>query len=148
MGFAGFGVWFSRRDPQNVFRHLDTIEHTNNRVELLVVIAALRAVPVMQPLRVITDSTYVYDGATVHLQQWFTLGCQVSNLDLWQQLCDAMLARTALTAFKHVYSHAGIVGNERADDLANSGRLGHPRRLQLLHDHGVRPWAPLVVLRR
>ena len=71
------------RDPRNIFRHLDGIEQTNDRAELSVVIAALRAVPTMQPPRDITDSRYVYDGATVHLHRWFTLGRQVSNLDLW-----------------------------------------------------------------
>ena len=101
VGFAGFGVWFGPRDPSSISRHLDGIQQMNNRAELSVVIAALRAVPVMQPLRVITDSRYVYDGATVHLQLWFTLGRQVSKLDLWQHMREAMLSRTALTAFKH-----------------------------------------------
>ena len=84
----------------------------------------------MQPLQVITDSRYVYDGATVHLPRWFTLGRQVSNLDLWQQLREVMLSRTTSTAFRHVYSHVGTVGNEHADDMANVGCLGHPERLQ------------------
>ena len=101
----------------------------------------------MQPLRVITDSRYVYDGATVHLQRWFTLDRQVSNLDLRQQLREVMLSRKALTAFRHVYSHVGIVGNERADDLANAGRLGHPERLQFLRDRSIRQLAPPIVLR-
>ena len=101
----------------------------------------------MQPLRVITDSRYVYDGATVHLHPWFTLGRQVSNLDLWQQLREVMLSRIALTAFRHVYSHVGIVGNERADDMANAGRLGHPERLQFLRDRSIRQLASPVVLR-
>ena len=145
VGFAGFGVWFGPRDPRNISRHLDGIEQTNNRAELSAVIAVLRVVPVMQPL--ITDSRYVYDGATVHLHWWFTVGRQVSNLDLWQQWREAMLSRTTHTAFKHVYSHVGIVGNERADDPANLGRLGHPGRLHFLLNRGVRQSAPLVVLR-
>ena len=101
----------------------------------------------MHPLRVITDSRYVYDGATVHLRRRFTLGRQVSNLDLWQQLREVMLSRTVLMAFRHVYSHVGIVGNERADDLANAGRLGHRECLQFLRDCSIRQLAPPVVLR-
>ena len=111
------------------------------------VIAALRAVPTMQPLQVVTDSRYVYDGATLHLQRWFTLCRQVSNLDPWQQLREVMLSRTSLKAFRHVYSHVGIVGDERANDLANTGPLGHPERLQFLRDRSIRQLAPPIVLR-
>ena len=39
-----------------------------------------------------------------------TMGRHVSNWDLWQQLREAVSAWTALTAFKHVYSHVGVVG--------------------------------------
>ena len=147
MGFAGFGVWFGPRDPRNISRHLDGIEQTNNRADLLAIIAALRAVPAMQPLRVIADSRCVYDGATVHVHRWFTLGREVSTLDLWQQLREVMLSGTVLTAFRHVYSHVGIVGNAPADDLANAGRLGHPEHQQFLREHSIKKLAPIVVLR-
>ena len=126
---------------------MDGIEQTNSRAELSAVIAALRAVLTMQPLRVITDSRYVYDGATVHLLRWFTLGRQVSNLDPWQQLREVMLSWTALTTFRHVYSHVGTVGNERADDLANTSCLGHSERLQFRRDCSIKRLAPPVVLR-
>ena len=50
-------------------------------------------------------------------------------------------------AFVHVHSHVGIVGNGRADDLANAVRLGHPECLQFLRDHSIRQLAPPVVVR-
>ena len=58
VGFAGCGVWFGPLDPRNMSFHLRGPEQTNNRAELSASIAALRAVPVAQPLRVVTDSKH------------------------------------------------------------------------------------------
>ena len=40
---------------------------TVNRAELSACIAALRVFPCGQPIRVVTDSRYVYDGILKHL---------------------------------------------------------------------------------
>ena len=73
---------------------------------------------------------------------WFSLGEQIPNWDKWDSLRDALSARRVPTCFKHVYSHIGILGDERADPLANQGRLQHPGRLQFLREqrerHGAR----------
>ena len=61
-------------------------------------------------------------------------GQQVSNHDLWDSLRSLMRSRSGETLWKHVYSHVGIEGNERADALANLGQLQHPGRLQFLRD--------------
>ena len=77
------------------------------------------------------------------MYRWFLLGSNVSNVDLWEDLHAALRARAAPTVLRHVYSQIGIVGNERADVLANSGHIGHPARLQFLCEqrahHGVSP---------
>ena len=56
MGFAGCGVWFGPMDPRNASFHLEGDDPTNNRVELFASTAALRVVPAVQPLCVVTDS--------------------------------------------------------------------------------------------
>ena len=99
---------------------------------------ALRAVPAVQPVRVVTDSKYVYDGATSHMTRWFTLGGSISNRTLWDELRQVLAAHTALTAWKHVYIDMGVVGNEYADALANTGRLSHPGRAQFIRDRLAR----------
>ena len=50
-----------------------------------------------QPLRVVTDSRYVYDGATRYLNRWFLLGHHVTNCDLWEALRNSLSARSAPT---------------------------------------------------
>ena len=108
---SGYGVWFAPLDPRNLALPLEDPTQTNNRVELPAYIAAPKAVPPTQPLRVVTDSKYVCDGATRYLNRCFLLGQHVTNRDLWEALRDSLSARSAPTRFKHVYSHVGILGN-------------------------------------
>ena len=125
-GFAGYGVWFGPLDPRNMAQPLEGEVQTVNRAELSACIAALRVVPRGQALRVVTDSKYVYDGILKHLRRWRLQGRPFVNSDLWLQLQLEVDARTAPTLWRHVYSHIGVAGNERADELANQGRLAHP----------------------
>ena len=68
-GFASYGVWFGALHPLNISYPLPGPIETNNRVELTACIEALRAVPLSQPLRIITDSKYVYDGVTLYMHR-------------------------------------------------------------------------------
>ena len=98
---------------------------TNNRMELMAAIKALGALK--EPCRVAlyTDSRYVRDGITRWLPGWRRRGWMtrankpVKNQDLWIRLDD--LARRHEVAWHWVKGHAGHVGNERADALANLG---------------------------
>ena len=108
-------------------------------------VEALGAVPLTQPLRVITDSKYVYDGVTTYMHRWALQGRQVVNRDLWDALKLLIQSRSGATLWLHMYSHIGVVGNERADALANQGRRQHPARLQVLRDLRARQGQPRVV---
>ncbi|MDB5991031.1 MAG: rnhA [Herbaspirillum sp.] len=98
---------------------------TNNRMELLAVIEALKALS--RPCEVIvhTDSQYVQKGISEWIHGWKARGWKtaarapVKNVDLWQQL-DAAQARHKIE-WRWVRGHSGHVGNERADALANRG---------------------------
>ncbi|PHS23819.1 MAG: ribonuclease HI [Robiginitomaculum sp.] len=98
---------------------------TNNRMEMLAAIEALKALK--QPCKVdlYTDSTYVRDGITKWLPGWKARNWKtaakkpVKNADLWVELEDAE-ARHDVT-WHWVKGHAGHDGNERADELARQG---------------------------
>lgn len=93
---------------------------TNNRMELLAAIEALRALKKSCTVTVHSDSTYVVDGAMKRLMhRWRAAG---ANLDLWRQL-DEACAPHAVT-FQWMRGHAGEPENERCDSLAEaSARL-------------------------
>jgi len=101
---------------------------TNNRMELMAVIAAMQVLKRPCHVTIYTDSVYVMKGMTEWLPQWKkrnwrTAGRQaVKNVDLWQLLEQALDAHTV--SWKWVKGHSGIRENERADELA---RLAIPR---------------------
>jgi ribonuclease HI len=102
-------------------------ETTNNRMEMMAVIEALRALK--RPCKVLLhlDSKYVLQGITEWLPGWKAKGWKTSakqpvkNVDLWQQLDTLAHAAGHQIEWRWVKGHAGDPGNERADALANKG---------------------------
>ena len=98
---------------------------TNNRMELLAVIEALKALKKPCEVIVHTDSQYVQKGISEWIHGWKARGWKtaakapVKNVDLWQAL-DAAQAQHQMD-WRWIKGHAGHVGNERADELANRG---------------------------
>ena len=96
---------------------------TNNRMELTAVIRALEALKRPVKGRIYTDSQYVRQGILEWVPNWKKRGWKtadkkpVKNQDLWETL-DA-LARVHELEWHWVKGHAGNVGNERVDALAN-----------------------------
>lgn len=103
---------------------------TNNRMELMAVIEALRLVAsrTEDPVDLYTDSTYVIRGATQWMWAWKKRGWTtaegkpVLNQDLWERLESLLRARPRSSSgrinWKWVKGHAGNPGNERVDRLA------------------------------
>jgi ribonuclease HI len=95
---------------------------TNNRMELMAVIEALRALKRPVTARVHTDSQYVQKGISEWIHGWKKRGWltadkkPVKNADLWQAL-DAARSGHAIE-WLWVRGHAGHVENERVDALA------------------------------
>jgi ribonuclease HI len=98
---------------------------TNNRMELTAVIEALASLKRRCEVVVHTDSQYVQLGITEWIPNWIRRGWKtadrkpVKNADLWQRLHE--LAGRHDVHWRWVKGHAGIDGNERADQLANRG---------------------------
>ncbi len=98
---------------------------TNNRMELTAVIRALESFTQPTRAHVHTDSQYVQKGISEWIHNWKRNGWRtadkkpVKNADLWQILDG--LAQQHQVRWIWVKGHAGHVGNERADLLANRG---------------------------
>ena len=95
---------------------------TNNRMELMAVIEALRAIKRPVAARIHTDSQYVQKGISEWIHGWKKRGWltadhkPVKNADLWKAL-DALTLGHELE-WLWVRGHAGHVENERVDALA------------------------------
>jgi ribonuclease HI len=95
---------------------------TNNRMEMMAALEALKALK--RPCHVIltTDSVYVRDGITKWVHGWQRNGWKtadkkpVKNADLWQALVAATAPHTV--EWHWVKGHNGHPENERADLLA------------------------------
>ncbi len=98
---------------------------TNNRMELLGVIEALRALRGQtQRVRLMSDSTYVIHSATKWMAGWKARGWkrkdgELKNVDLLQEL-DRLVALHEIE-WQWVKGHDGEPGNERVDELTNHG---------------------------
>jgi ribonuclease HI len=124
-GNPGPGGWGALLISGDVRRELSGAEPatTNNRMEMMGAIEALRALK--RPVRVVlyTDSKYVCTGIEEWLPNWKKRGWKtadrkpVKNQDLWQALDEARTPHEV--TWKWVKGHAGNAGNERVDAIAN-----------------------------
>ena len=101
---------------------------TNNRMELMGVIAGLELLREPCEVRVFSDSSYVVRGVNEGWAAgWRARGWRKAdrkparNVDLWQRLLD-LTERHSVT-MEWVRGHAGHPENERCDQLANEAAL-------------------------
>jgi ribonuclease HI len=122
-GPGGWGVLLRRGTQEKELcgaeRHT-----TNNRMELLAAIEALRALTRPSRVRITTDSQYVRQGVTDWVKRWKANGWKTSqkqpvkNKDLWEAL--STLADAHDVEWRWVKGHSGHVENERVDAMANA----------------------------
>jgi len=123
-GPGGWGAWLKAGEHEKEICGGEA-NTTNNRMELMAVIEALTALT--RPCKVVlhTDSQYVQKGISEWIHGWKKRGWKtaakepVKNADLWQALDEAQARHEV--EWRWVRGHAGHVGNERADQLANRG---------------------------
>lgn len=121
---------------------------TNNRMEMTALLVAIEtAKGISTPVTIWSDSQYCVNGANDWRHKWKRHGWRktakaaelVKNADLWQAIDQAMgdVSKSGRISICWVKGHAGIVGNERADELAEIGRqCAQPKRLG---DNGTPP---------
>ncbi|MEM1367961.1 MAG: ribonuclease HI [Cyanobacteria bacterium P01_H01_bin.15] len=132
-GPGGWGVVFYFNDGSVTELGGYVPETTNNRMEMQAAISALeylqelKITSIQTKLPLHTDSQYVQKGITQWIKGWKRKGWRtaagkpVLNQDLWQEL-DAL--NRAQIEWRYVRGHAGNLGNERCDEIAN----GYARR--------------------
>ncbi len=92
-------------------------------MELTAAIEGLRALSRACDIELKTDSKYVLQGIGEWIEVWKSNGWKtaakkpVKNVDLWQ-LLDEQVKKHKIS-WHWVKGHAGIKGNEMADQLAN-----------------------------
>ena len=111
---------------------------TNNRMELMAVIAGLEALNCPCIVDLYSDSKYVVDAFNQHwIDGWIKKGWKrgknepVKNIDLWKRLLQAKEPHQV--TFHWVKGHDGHPQNERCDTLATSAADGE----ELLEDLGI-----------
>ena len=98
---------------------------TNNRMELLAPINALKEMSVSSKITIYTDSQYVKLGITEWINKWVINNWQTSkkedvkNKDLWVELDKYVQMHNVKWSW--VKGHSGHEQNEIADQLANKG---------------------------
>jgi ribonuclease HI len=107
---------------------------TNNRMELLAVIAGLEAIKKKElPVTVFSDSQYVVNAVEKGwLKTWIKTDFKggKKNKDLWKHYHE--LAKSFTIKFVWVKGHANNAHNNRCDELATSAAAGN----HLLTDKG------------
>jgi ribonuclease HI len=95
---------------------------TNNRMELMAPIMALRKIKKASKIIIYTDSIYLKNGITIWIKNWEKNGWKsankkpVKNKDLWVTLNK--LSKEHVINWKWIKAHAGNKYNEIADKLA------------------------------
>ncbi len=97
---------------------------TNNRMELIASIKALKIIKTKAKIKIFTDSKYLIDGISIwikswKLNNWKTKSKQnVKNLDLWKELDK--LDEFHTIEWNWVKGHSGNKYNDEVDMLARS----------------------------
>ena len=124
-GNPGMGGWGALLKFGNRKKEINGYKSftTNNIMELMAVIEALKTVRDPSEIEITTDSKYVKNGITNWIFNWKKNGWRtaskknVKNKELWVEL-DNLIQKHSIT-WKWVKGHSGHQENERADRLAN-----------------------------
>ena len=141
-GPGGYGTILSFVDSkgQEHIRELSAgcQKTTNNRMEMMAVIAGLEALNRPCEITVYSDSQYVVKAFNEHwLDGWIKKGWKrgknepVKNVDLWKRMLAAKEPHQV--SFQWVKGHNGHPQNERCDELATTAADG----TGLLVDEGL-----------
>ena len=121
-GPGGWGAVIFDQENNQVNISGSEKDTTNNRMELLAAIMALKEVQINSNITIFTDSLYVKNGITEWVIKWKSNGWKntskklVKNKDLWLKLDD--LCEKNKVIWEWVKGHSNNKFNNLADKLA------------------------------
>jgi ribonuclease HI len=127
-GPGGWAALIIADDEEELLSGYDP-QSTNNRMELMAAIQALKKIRNEEEIILYTDSQYVKKGITEWMDNWISRnwkrkGGVLANVDLWKEL--AKETNKHEIEWRWVKAHNGHHYNERVDrkarQMANSGR--------------------------
>jgi ribonuclease HI len=124
LGNPGNGGWAAIINDQDKITKISGNKKntTNNQMELMAAIEALKKIPPKQEVQLYTDSKYVKMGITEWIQKWSKNNWKTSskkkvkNLELWLELNK--IAKKHKIEWFWVKGHSGDTFNEEVDALA------------------------------
>ena len=121
-GSGGWGAAILDQDKKQNNISGNEKNTTNNRMELMAPIMALKKIKPRSEVKIFTDSTYVKNGITEWIKKWEKNDWKnankkpVKNKDLWIKLND--LCKKYKIDWKWIKGHSNNKYNDLADDLA------------------------------
>lgn len=121
-GPGGWGALLIFKDRKKTLKGAET-ETTNNRMELMGAIQALKALRESCRIDIYTDSQYVQKGISEWMKAWKAKGWRkadnkpVKNADLWQSLDEVQSKHQV--KWHWVKGHSNHPENDLVDELAN-----------------------------
>ena len=124
LGNPGNGGWAAIINDQDKITKISGNKKntTNNQMELMAAIEALKKIPTEQEVQLYTDSKYVKMGITEWIKKWSQNNWKTSskqkvkNLELWEEL--NIISKKHKIKWFWIKSHAGDPINEEVDALA------------------------------
>ena len=124
LGNPGNGGWAAIINDQDKITKISGNKKntTNNQMELMAAIEALKKIPTEQEVQLYTDSKYVKMGITEWIKKWSQNNWKTSskqkvkNLELWKEL--NIISKKHKIKWFWVKSHSGNPSNEKVDVLA------------------------------
>ena len=121
-GSGGWGAVILDQDKKQNNISGNEKNTTNNRMELMAPIMALKKIKPKSKVTIFTDSIYVKNGITQWIKKWEKNNWKnankkpVKNKDLWIKLND--LCKKYKIDWKWIKGHSNNKYNDLADDLA------------------------------
>ena len=121
-GEGGWGAFIEYSDEKVKLYGYEK-DTTNNRMEIIAAIEALRFIKVQSDIIIYTDSKYLMNGINTWIHGWkknnwkTSSNKDVKNIDLWK-IIDELNSNHSIE-WVWVKGHSGNPGNEMADELAN-----------------------------